>query len=327
MFPFKRKKEEVDDGEKELDEPKPPKKVRRRKKVEPQKPWGKIERIIVFVFLVGLPIISLLFLVHSNSSSKPKVLGDIISIAPKDISILKDELLSEIKSQDGTYGIWIQSIDNNYSLGIKETDTFDGASLFKLPLMIDYYKNVDRGKIDPNTAYTLKYSDGQSGAGVLASMPPGTVVNYADMVDAMGKDSDNTAFSIMDGILGENSETSIINQIGMKNTDFRNSITTPYDMGVLFYNLVNSNLLSGSSKDKLFSSLTNTNNDNLIPSVIPNTVRVIHKYGADDGELNDGAIIYTNKPFILVIMSKNIKQEDAQNEIKKIAKIVYDWAK
>src|SRR5260221_5783506 len=198
----------------------PVKKVRRKKKAEPVKPWGKLERSIIFVFLIGLPALSLIFLTHSRNSSGPKVLGDITIRAPKDVNVLKEQLTNEISSQKETYGIWVQALDNSYSLGINENSQFDGASIFKLPLMIAYYKAVDKGNIDPNTNYTLKYSDEAAGAGVLASMPPGTNVTYEDIVNAMGKNSDNSAFSIMYNILPSGSEINTINELGMKNTNF-----------------------------------------------------------------------------------------------------------
>ncbi len=319
MFPFNRKvKAEIDDA-------KPVKKVRRRKKAEPVKPWGKLERIIVFIFLAGIPALSFFFLNHSHNLSSPKVLGEITSRAPKDINTLKEQLTKETKNQKGTYGIWIQAIDNSYSFGINENDKFEGASIFKLPLMIAYYKAVDTGKIDPTTNYTIKYADAAGGAGIISNLPPGTVVTYKDMAIALGKNSDNTAFSILYNVLGAKSVTSVMEEIGMKNTDFENSITSPFDASLIYYKLINSNLISPNSRKDLFASLTNTDFETLIPKGVPGNVQVVHKYGSVEAELNDAGIVYTNKPFILVILAKDIDEGQAETEIPKITKIVYDW--
>lgn len=343
MFPFKRKKgNEEEDAQKikikgkqgkdlTKDEEKTPRK--KRKKIEPQKPWGKIERLIVLAFLLLAPALSVFFLIHSKNANSAKlslagsnVLSDAISKDHKDSNALKNELVSEIQGLQGTYGIWIQALDNSYSIGINEKQSFDGASFFKLPLMIAYYQAVDKGTINPDTNYSIKYIDAESGAGILATLPPGTIVTYRDMVNDMGKYSDNTAFFILSNILGENAETNIINQVGMTNTDFVNSQTTPYDIGFLFNKLASTNLISSNSKEELFASLTGTNYENYIPAGIPHNIQVAHKYGADDGELNDGGIIYASKPFILVIMSKGIDDKEANSEIPKLAKLVYDWA-
>ncbi|HWA52402.1 MAG TPA: serine hydrolase [Patescibacteria group bacterium] len=329
-LPFRKKKEENE----ELDPIPEIKPVRRRKKKEePPKPWGRIERLIIFIFLIGLPVLSIIFFIKSKSSRtavpakiNAPIINNFVPLATPDTDELNTTLNNEISNLTGTYGIYLKSVDGSYSLGINDNIEFDGASLFKLPLMIAYYQAVDNGKIDPQTSYTLKYSDDEGGAGILASMAPGTVVTYKDIVQAMGKNSDNTGFQIMENVLGQDAETNEISNLNMNNTDFSQSETTPYDIGSLFYQLNNTNLISNSSKDEFYSFLTNTDFENLIPAGVPSNIKVVHKYGADDGELNDAGIVYAAKPYILVIMSKDIDEDQADVEIPKISKIVYDWS-
>jgi beta-lactamase class A len=330
MLPFKKKKvdEEVDAKKEEIKKPR-----KKRKKVEPPKPWGKIERLIVLAFFVAMPALSLVFLVHAKNSKNAKpipndsqVLGDVISRTAPNTDILKDDLNNELSGLKGTYGIWVQSLDGSYHLGINENEKFDGASLFKLPLMIGYYEGIDSGAINSGTSYTLKYSDAAAGAGALSTLPPGTNVTYKDIVEAMGKSSDNAAFSIISNALENNAEVDEINQIGMTNTDFINSTTTPYDIGLLYFKLANGKLISNNSKNEMLNFLTNTDFEDLIPKGVPDDIRVAHKYGSDNGELNDAGIIFTNKPFILVILSKGIDPAESETEISKLTKIVYDWA-
>ena len=332
MLFFNRKKKEEPETLESKDVKVPRKK---RKKVEPPKPLGKIERIIILFFLLLAPALSILLLAHSYSSKTakrvsvpaPKLMSQVLSASTQlDTDALKTKIEAETKDLTGTYGIWIQALDGSYNLGINENETFDGASLFKLPMMINYYTGVDNGTVDPDTNYALKFSDAASGAGILASLPPGTVVTYQDMVNAMGKNSDNTAFSIMLTVLGIDAETNTITMLGMNNTDFNTSTTTPYDVGLLFYKLSNGNLISSSSKSKLIDSLTNTDYESLIPSSVPNYVKVAHKFGEDDGELNDAGIVYANKPYILVILTKDIDPVEASTEIPKLGTIVYNWA-
>ncbi len=309
-----------------------PKPIRRRKKKEEVKPWGKLERIIVFIFLVSAPIFSFLFLAQSKNSKNPlpapiapQIINNIIPTTSKNIDDLKESLINETQNLKGTYGIWFETVNGKYKLGINEKEIFDGASLFKLPLMIAYYKKVDSGQINPNTTYSLRYSDGASGAGIIANMPAGTSVTYHNMIEAMGKNSDNAAFQIMGRILGWNSADKVIDEIGMTNTSILESLTTPYDTGLLFSKLVNNKLLSNSSKDELLNFLTNTDFETLIPKGIPSGIKISHKFGTDTGELNDAGIIYSNSPFILVILSKDINYGEAQIEIPKLTEIVYNW--
>lgn len=317
---FRRKKVE----EKELDIP--VKKIRRRKKLEPVKPWSRKERFIVFFFLLLIPVLSLTFVFKSKNKTSlinnTKVLGA-ITTSPA-IGELKSKIINELQGRQATYGIWLQALDGSYALGINERETFDGASLFKLPLMIGFYEEVQKGNISEDTNYTIKYSDAQLGAGVLATYSPGTVVTYRDVIKAMGKDSDNTAFGILENALDPNLETKVINEIGMKDTIFDESLTTPSDIGMLFYKLSNTNIISDSAKKELLNSLTNTQYETLIPAGIPSNIEVPHKYASELDALNDAGIIYAKNPFVLVIMSKGASDE-AQSEIPKITKLVYDF--
>lgn len=332
MLPFKKKKEDED---KDLDAIVAKKPRKPRKKIEPQKPWGKIERLIVFTFLISAPIFSIIFFVRSKNSktakpvpvtvTAPKIISNIVVNSVPDTKELNRLLTAEIENLNGNYGIWVQALDNSYSLGINENDQFDGASLFKLPLMIGYYQSLDDGTINPETSYTLKYSDAQSGAGVLASLPAGTEVTYHDMVEDMGKNSDNTAFAIMTNILGYQTETNVIANLGMTNTDFNNNQLTAFDVGQLFFKLNNNNLISNSSKNQLYEFLTDTDFENLIPAELPENVRVVHKYGADEDMLGDAGIVFVGRPYILVILSQNSPEEQTI-EIPKLSKIVYDWS-
>ncbi|HSX48880.1 MAG TPA: serine hydrolase [Candidatus Saccharimonadales bacterium] len=331
MFPFIKKKDDSKDQDKE--EVKEKKTRKRRKKAEPPKPWSKRERIIVFMFLVGTFMTSTVLAVRSNQppalphplNETGKVIGKAISRQTFNVDELKNELINKTKSTGGTYGIWAEDLSGAYKLGLNEKMNFNGASLFKLPLLIAYYKEVDEGKIDPNTMYSLKYSDATSGSGNLASLPPGTTLTYRDIVSAMGKNSDNTAFQIIGNIVGWGNVDATIQEIGMTGTSFENGTTTAEDIGLLFSKLAKGGLISNSSKQALIDSLKNTNNENLIPAGIPDTIEVAHKYGAIDGELNDAGIVYSGSPFIIVILGKDKNQNEASQAIAQISEIVYNW--
>ena len=331
MFPFNKKKEDSKDQDK--DEVKEKKTRKRRKKAEPPKPWSKKERIIVFVFLVGTFMTSTVLAVRSNQppalphplNETGKVIGKAISRQTFNVDELKNELTDQTKNTGGTYGIWVEDLSGAYKVGMNEKMNFNGASLFKLPLLIAYYKQVDDGKINPDTVYSLKYSDATSGSGSLASLPPGTSLTYRDIVNAMGKNSDNTAFQIIGNIVGWGNVDATIQEIGMTSTSFEKGTTTAEDIGLLFSKLSKGGLISNSSKQSLLDSLMNTNNEDLIPAGVPDTIEIAHKYGAIDGELNDAGIVYSSNPFIIVVLGKDQNFKEATSTIAQISKLVYNW--
>ena len=53
--------------------------------------------------------------------------------------------------------------------------------------------------------------------------------------------------------------------------------------------------------------MQNTNNEDMIPAVIPENAVVHHKYGELEDRLHDAAIIdYKNRPLVLVIFTKGV---------------------
>ena len=59
------------------------------------------------------------------------------------------------------------------------------------------YMEDEAGNIDLDEKYTLKNSDKVTGAGSLYGKPAGYQTTYRNLVQLMGKQSDNTAFKVL----------------------------------------------------------------------------------------------------------------------------------
>ena len=69
--------------------------------------------------------------------------------------------------------------------------------------------------------------------------------------------------------------------------------------------------------------------NDLIPKYYPQTIEVAHKTGAITGVHHDAGIIYlpNKKSYILVILSKNLKEFDAGTDaLAKISKTILDYS-
>jgi beta-lactamase class A len=71
--------------------------------------------------------------------------------------------------------------------------------------------------------------------------------------------------------------------------------------------------------------LTKTGFEDRIPAGIPKEVRVAHKIGTEIGVFSDAGIVFSQKPFVLVIMSREAKESEAKEVLPKIAKAVWEW--
>jgi beta-lactamase class A len=108
------------------------------------------------------------------------------------------------------------------------------------------------------------------------------------------------------------------------------NISCPKDMALYMkrvYEFSKSNKVLGG---QLINYLENTVFNDRIPKLLPKSVKVAHKIGNYWDEewgmaFHDVGIIYTKKPYILAVMSRNVNDSEAFNVIAAISKKVYDF--
>lgn len=317
-----------------------------KKRKEPKKPWGKKERcFVLFILLVTAGTSA--FLALSSRSWKlpgiprvgfnlPKItlpfLGEdtiVIEGRKKDWEI-SEKVISEFenltKDLSGVYGLYVVDLTNNASFGVNESEKFEPASLNKLPVMLGLYIEAEAGNLDLDTKYTLEAEDKLQGSGSLYSKPAGMVLTYRELIRYMGKESDNTAFNIARRILGEEKTETVIGAVGMENTvtlgdDQR---TTPKDIGLFFKRLFQGGLINREYKDELLGFLTDTIYGDYLAAGVPSEVQVAHKYGREVHVVNDAGIVFSDNPYVIVVLSKGIVESEADGVFPEISKLVYE---
>ena len=61
--------------------------------------------------------------------------------------------------------------------------------------------------------------------------------------------------------------------------------------------------------------------------VIPDfdeNIKVAHKYGRELHIVNDAGIVFSQKPYVVVIMSKGVVDEEADQAFPQLSKIIYE---
>lgn len=323
----------------------------REKLKEPIKPWGRKERYLVLVVFVatfltpaflalsarayklpGLPKLNFsVFFLRNFFEGKTIVLEKETSDEKKirNLEAKKESIISQFKAQtnklSGVYGLYVINLNSGFSFGVNEDEVFDAASLIKLPVMASMYQLSEKGKIDLDEKYSLKNSDKASGAGSLYLKPAGYLVSYAEILNLMGQQSDNTAFVISRSKVGKENVESLISQLGMTNTKFETRKTTPQDIGIFFLKLWQGKVLNENNKNKLLDSLTKTIFEDYLPAGVPEGVRVAHKFGTLENIINDAGIVFADKnPYVIVVMSKGIIEKEARIAIPAVSKIVFE---
>lgn len=314
----------------------------RRKKKEPSKQWGKKERLLVLVALfitVGTSAVLGIYSRGWKLPGLPRLKAPTIKIpffGEETIVIegnekeaekarkAKSEFVDLTNSYSGVYGLYVVRLVNGSRYGVNEDDVLQAASLIKLPVMAAMYKEVEEGGLSLETKYKLKREDKVSGAGSLQNKQAGYEITYRELLRLMGKQSDNTAFNIVRNLLGEDKINEVIRSMGMVNTSLSENTTTPVDVGTFFEGLYNTNVISHEHANELLEFLTDTVFESWITAGLPDGTRFAHKFGRELHVVNDAGIIFTENPYVIVVMGDKIVEREADEVIPKISKMVYE---
>jgi len=333
---FLKRKEKNESTSSEAEDQKTKRKPR-QKKQEKLKPWGNKERAIVFGTL-GVSLIGSALLAVTARNWKLPGLPRISVKLPKEgfeeTFILnsrskraKSEMIDNFKEAtrdlSGVYGFHFLSLSSGVEQGYLSDEEFQAASLIKLPVMAKMFEEAESGRLDLETKHTLTEAEKVGGSGSLFYEPAGTVVTLRELMELMGQKSDNTAFNIALGILGESEVGKYIYEIGMRNTSLQENVTTPKDISIFFKKLWEGRLVSKQSRDEMLEYLTDTIYEDWLPAGVPEDLKVSHKYGREIHIVNDAGIVFTDKPYVVVIMSKGVVETVADNVFPELSKIIF----
>lgn len=236
----------------------------------------------------------------------------------------KVQTMLNSKYKKANLGIHVMSLIDGESAQINGNQTFMAASTGKLPILYYTQKQINEKRLDPNKLYTytdkintMSLSYMRGGAGILQGKAFGTRYSLNTIMNWTCKYSDNQGANFLGYYAGNQYDQKMKNEIsrvlGRKWDRFR--YVTARENSLLLKEIYHNG-------GQVLSYLSNTTYDyQRIPKYIP--VRVAHKIGDLYGYAHDCGIVYTNKPFIISIMTNNSSYET----ISKIAKDVYDLLK
>jgi beta-lactamase class A len=347
------KKKKKDDDEEVLEKDLPAKRKfkdlkpgNRKARKEPIKPWGKQERYLVLGVLTLTVITSIIFNFMSKNGLELK-LPTLRELGSLSLPSFEQKFVFESDNQRikgaqsfstpisnfrdltnnlvGSYGFFVVRLDNSFSYGLNENDSYTAASLIKLPTVMALYKEAEAGNINLEDRHAIQWWEKVGGNGSLVSLPVGTTLSYRDIAEYMIIQSDNTAFNIVENLLGERKIQEFINGAGMTRTSISDNLTSPADTANLLVKLVNKKILTDKDSSEILSYLKQTDFSSWLVAGIPKEIEVAHKYGDEVGTVNDAGIVYTKRPYVVIIMSREVNVDEANSVFPSLSKLVYDF--
>ena len=273
----------------------------------------------------------------SQSNSRLDSLFEISSLG-KEIVPLKSSL-EQLAGQypDLEPKVFAVDLDTKGFVSIQGEEIIASASTIKLPILVAFFQDVDRGKISLEEPLIMTESSIGGGSGTMQYREPGTKFSALETASKMMTISDNTATNMLIERMGGIKK---LNQrfidMGLKATRLRNPLpdltgtntTTAEDLSNLLAKINTGELISLRSRDRLLYIMRNLVRDTLLPVGLEPGAIIAHKTGDIKSVLGDAGIVDmpNGKRYIVsVLVKRPDNSPQAKEFIQKASGIVYQY--
>ena len=111
-------------------------------------------------------------------------------------------LQAELARFPGRVGVWVKHLTTGEEAAAAADDTFNSASVIKIPVFVMAYQMAERGTLSLDERITIRKEDVRGGSGVLRYHDAGLQPTLRDVLMQMVITSDNTATDIAIGRVG-----------------------------------------------------------------------------------------------------------------------------
>lgn len=237
-----------------------------------------------------------------NNQNKAK-LDSLLAIASlgKEIDRLKSNLEKlAAKYPDLEPEMFVVDLDTRGFVNIKSKVAISSASTIKLPILVAFFQDVDRGIIKLEERLVMTKDVIAQGSGNMQHESPGTRFTALDTASRMMTISDNTATNMLIKRMGGMKK---LNErfitMGLTTTKLRNPLpdltgtntTSSADLGNLLVKIDGGKLISLRSRDRLLYIMRNIVRDTLLPQGLESGAIIAHKTGDIKSVLGDVGII------------------------------------
>jgi len=236
-------------------------------------------------------------------------------------SDLKSQLNSYIGSDKSRIGLIYYDLEVGTSIEINPDMEFAAASTVKVPMNITLLDLAQKGSVDFDSSVQYKESDYEGGTGILQGQNRSKPIPLKTLSEYSIKYSDNIATQMIIRTIGRDRMYDKFDEMAGQAVPSSGNMTKPvYNKAYLkrLYTNPNNNPYYGF----LITNMKNTIFHDRIDKYIPQEITA-HKIGNYSSYVNDIAIIYTKRPYVLVVFTNGVA--DAPEKIAQISKMIYKY--
>ena len=266
--------------------------------------------------------------------------------APADDSAQR-QVARKVLAFHGEMGVYAKNLDTGETIAVAPDARFPTASLIKVAVMAEVYRQMAAGRFDRTTTVTLRDADKAGDETVpLNMLHDGTVLTVGDLLKFMIAYSDNTATNLLVAKVGTANVDALLDSLNLNRTrlyrpTFRDGkadllpeeekeyglgSTTPREAATLVELIAQGKVVSKTAGDEMVGLLRTQQDRMMIPRSLPfesEEILVANKTGWDEEKLpdasgfrgdvrNDAAYVKTPRArWVIAICARRIRDKSA----------------
>ena len=302
--------------------------IRTRRRKYQRRRWSLF---LVFVLLLA----TALLLTNIGEEKKVNLLRmPVVQSHPEPPPPSASELEARLKkiagSHNGTYEAVVFDPDSGQTVGLNADRPFMAASLAKLPVLLTLYEAAARNEIDLEEKISILPSDVQNyGTGVLNGYPVGSTMTLRECATFLIKESDNTAWVMLERRLGRSEIEAELQTLGARNTSYQDYLTTPRDVMLMLRAIADPKYTTPELSSEMLSLMTSTAYEDRLPQPLPKSARVAHKIGSYESTFSDAGVVFhdTGKghesSYFVVVAGEGAREDEARSAIRQMSLVAY----
>jgi len=248
---------------------------------------------------------------------------------PAHAQSLSERIEPLIAKHQGTVCVAIKHLATGETFFHRPQKVVPTASLIKFPVMIEYYRQVDAGKLSGDRMVTLTQEDKVPGSGILtdhfanSSVLPLETINHL-----MIAFSDNTATNLVLDQIGIPNVAKTMQQLGLPETQIHSKVfrrdtsiaqdrsqkyglgsTTAADMLSLLEQLHARKLVSPEASERMLTHLLSCDDKTKLLRFLPKEIKGYHKTGAVNESRTDAGLFDTPSGWIAMVCLTSENQD------------------
>lgn len=233
--------------------------------------------------------------------------------------VWQQALIQRLEEFPGSTTFYYKDLTTGESFGYQENQPVCAASVIKLTVMAELFRQLEAGELEAGRLIEAKASDRVPICGVLTLMHEGIQMTPEDLCWLMITISDNMATNMLIDLLGLEKIQANIRALELEGVElnrklfesrpgFREKVNyvTAAGIGKLLERIYRGQLVSRQASQKMMEMLLAQQCTNKMPLLLPGEGAVAHKTGEDDGITHDVGVLLAKRPCVACFCNEKL---------------------